>query len=196
MRFALVQAMGIAGAALIAATTNEPTRDDGARSAGRAARPLRRQPTGATSFSRSTTSCAGCSATRWSPTSCTRCVDDAATAHIDTPDKLFEYFLMDVQMEPCMQTSRIRHALSSVQLFIERCLMNLEPRVSPASHQREAVGVDEALPGLGGEPQGLPLAGELAGAGAARRQVAVLQGARERAAAERHHRGRRGRSRC
>jgi hypothetical protein len=56
-----------------------------------------------------------------------------ATAHIDTPDKLFEYFLMDVQMEPCMQTSRIRHALSSAQLFIERCLMNLEPRVSPSS---------------------------------------------------------------
>ncbi len=55
------------------------------------------------------------------------------SAHIDTADKLFEYFLMDVQMEPCMQTSRIRHALSSVQLFIERCLMNLEPRVSPAA---------------------------------------------------------------
>ena len=56
-----------------------------------------------------------------------------ATAHVDTPDKLFEYFLMDVQMEPCMQTSRIRHALSSAQLFIERCMMNLEPRVSPAA---------------------------------------------------------------
>jgi Neuraminidase-like domain/Tachylectin len=55
------------------------------------------------------------------------------TAHIDTPDKLFEYFLMDVQMEPCMQTSRIRHALSSVQLFIERSLMNLEPRVAPSA---------------------------------------------------------------
>lgn len=55
------------------------------------------------------------------------------SAHIDTPEKLFEYFLMDVQMEPCMLTSRIRHALSSVQLFIERCLMNLEPRVSPKS---------------------------------------------------------------
>jgi Neuraminidase-like domain/Salmonella virulence plasmid 28.1kDa A protein len=53
------------------------------------------------------------------------------TQHIDTPDKLFEYFLMDVQMEPCMQTSRIRHALSSIQLFIERCLMNLETKVSP-----------------------------------------------------------------
>ncbi|GAB93890.1 neuraminidase-like domain-containing protein [Gordonia rhizosphera] len=56
-----------------------------------------------------------------------------ASAHIDTPGKLFEYFLMDVQMDPCMLTSRIRHALSSVQLFIERCLMNLEPGVSPAS---------------------------------------------------------------
>jgi hypothetical protein len=56
-----------------------------------------------------------------------------ATKQIDTADKLFEYFLMDVQMDPCMQTSRIRHALSSVQLFIDRCLMNLEPRVSPSS---------------------------------------------------------------
>lgn len=56
-----------------------------------------------------------------------------ASAHIDTPDKLFEYFLMDVGMDPCMQTSRIRHALSSVQLFIERCLINLEPRVVPSS---------------------------------------------------------------
>jgi hypothetical protein len=56
------------------------------------------------------------------------------SAHIDTPDKLFEYFLMDVQMSPCMQTSRIRHALSSVQLFIERCLMNLEKnKVDPSS---------------------------------------------------------------
>jgi hypothetical protein len=53
----------------------------------------------------------------------------AGTTAIDTPDKLFEHLLMDVQMDPCMLTSRIRHALSSVQLFIERCVMNLEPRV-------------------------------------------------------------------
>jgi hypothetical protein len=59
------------------------------------------------------------------------------SAHVDTPDKLFEYFLMDVQMDACMQTSRIRHALSSVQLFVERCLMNLEPRVSPAAINAE-----------------------------------------------------------
>jgi hypothetical protein len=52
---------------------------------------------------------------------------------IDTADKLFEYFLMDVEMDPCMETSRIRHALSSVQLFVDRCLMNLEPRVAPSA---------------------------------------------------------------
>ena len=55
---------------------------------------------------------------------------DPSNDTIDTPDKLFEYFLMDVEMEPCMQTSRVRHALSSVQLFTERCLMNLDPEVS------------------------------------------------------------------
>jgi hypothetical protein len=53
---------------------------------------------------------------------------------MDTPEKLFEYLLMDVQIEPCMQTSRIRHALSSVQLFTERCLMNLEKmQVAPSA---------------------------------------------------------------
>jgi hypothetical protein len=59
------------------------------------------------------------------------------SANIDSADRLFEYFLMDVEMDPCMQTSRIRHALSSVQLFVERCLMNLEPRVSPAALNAE-----------------------------------------------------------
>ena len=54
------------------------------------------------------------------------------SSYIDTPDKLFEYFLMDVQMDPCMQTSRIRHALSSVQLFTDRCIMQLERYVDPS----------------------------------------------------------------
>src|SRR5947199_6547945 len=40
---------------------------------------------------------------------------------------------MDVQSDACMQTSRVRHAPSAIQLFIERCLMNLETDVSPAS---------------------------------------------------------------
>jgi hypothetical protein len=62
---------------------------------------------------------------------------DPLAKHIDTPERLFEYFLMDVQMEPCMQTSRVRHALSAVQLFIDRCLMDLEVRVQPGSINAE-----------------------------------------------------------
>lgn len=59
---------------------------------------------------------------------------ESATEHINTPDKLYEYFLIDVEMDPCTKTSRIRQAISTVQLFIQRCLMNLEqPGVSPAS---------------------------------------------------------------
>ncbi|HKI88224.1 MAG TPA: neuraminidase-like domain-containing protein [Draconibacterium sp.] len=48
-------------------------------------------------------------------------------------NKLYEYFLIDVEMDACMKTSRIRQALSTIQLFIQRCLMNLEPQVDPAS---------------------------------------------------------------
>jgi hypothetical protein len=53
----------------------------------------------------------------------------ASPTRLPTADDLFNYFLIDVEMEPCMLTSRVRLALSSVQLFIERCLRNLEPTV-------------------------------------------------------------------
>lgn len=46
-------------------------------------------------------------------------------------EELFEYFLIDPGMEPAVQTSRIRLAISSVQTFIQRCLLNLEKYVSP-----------------------------------------------------------------
>lgn len=45
---------------------------------------------------------------------------------LDSADQLFEYFLVDPGMEPVVQTSRIRLALSSVQTFVQRCLLNLE----------------------------------------------------------------------
>lgn len=41
-------------------------------------------------------------------------------------DSLFEFFLIDVQMDPCMQTSRIKQAISSVQSFVQRCLLGVE----------------------------------------------------------------------
>ena len=50
----------------------------------------------------------------------------------DTADSLYEYFLIDTQTQPAVQTSRIRLALSAVQLFIERVIRNLEPLASPS----------------------------------------------------------------
>ncbi len=39
---------------------------------------------------------------------------------------LFSYFLIDVDMTACMLTSRLKQAAASAQLFVQRCLMNLE----------------------------------------------------------------------
>lgn len=44
---------------------------------------------------------------------------------------LYGYYLIDPQMNSCMMTSRIKQAISSVQLFIQRCLMNLESDAPP-----------------------------------------------------------------
>src|SRR5699024_3674984 len=43
-------------------------------------------------------------------------------------NSLFKYFLIDVEMDSCQLTSRIKQALSSVQLFVQRCFLNLENR--------------------------------------------------------------------
>ncbi|HEX7540573.1 MAG TPA: neuraminidase-like domain-containing protein [Anaerolineales bacterium] len=58
--------------------------------------------------------------------------------HLADSNELFDRYLIDVEMGPCMLTSRIKQAISSVQLFVQRCLLNLErstkagePGVSP-----------------------------------------------------------------
>ena len=43
-------------------------------------------------------------------------------------DELFEYFLIDVQMGACMDTSRIVQANGAVQMFVNRCFLNLESK--------------------------------------------------------------------
>ena len=45
------------------------------------------------------------------------------------PNELYDDFLIDVEMSPCMMSTRIKQAISSVQLFIQRSLMNLEEDV-------------------------------------------------------------------
>lgn len=47
---------------------------------------------------------------------------------LESTDDLFSRFLIDVEMSALQQTSRIKQAISSVQLFVQRCFMNLEPQ--------------------------------------------------------------------
>ena len=47
---------------------------------------------------------------------------------VDTPEKLFDLLFLDVLTQPAVRTSRLRLALSSVQVFIERVLHSLEPQ--------------------------------------------------------------------
>jgi hypothetical protein len=64
---------------------------------------------------------------------------DALVAHVMQKhgfarmEQLYEYFLIDPGMEPVVQTSRIRLAISSLQLFVQRCLLNLEKNVRPSA---------------------------------------------------------------
>ena len=53
-------------------------------------------------------------------------VNNLSGKGINNDEDLFGHFLIDIKMSPCMQTSRIKQAISSVQLFIQRCFMNLE----------------------------------------------------------------------
>ena len=46
------------------------------------------------------------------------------------PDDVFAYFLIDVEMCSCMATSRLVQATATVQLFVLRCFLGLEPNVT------------------------------------------------------------------
>jgi hypothetical protein len=56
-----------------------------------------------------------------------------------TADDLYGFFLIDVEMCTCMETSRLVQASAAVQLFVQRCLLNLEPEVSPSAFGTDAV---------------------------------------------------------
>ncbi|HKR14181.1 MAG TPA: neuraminidase-like domain-containing protein [Pyrinomonadaceae bacterium] len=43
---------------------------------------------------------------------------------------LYDFFLVDTQMASCMPSSRIVQAHGTIQLFVQRCLMGLEPKAA------------------------------------------------------------------
>jgi hypothetical protein len=56
---------------------------------------------------------------------------------LSTTEELYERLLIDPGSEPVLQTSRIRQAISALQLFVQRCLLNIEPRVHPSAVNRD-----------------------------------------------------------
>ncbi len=61
------------------------------------------------------------------------------TAGVSDPAALFADVLLDVEMDPLMLTSRIVQAIGSVQLYVQRCLLNLEtPNLGPDVDERWA----------------------------------------------------------
>ena len=52
----------------------------------------------------------------------------AVNPDLNGSNDLYDYFLIDVEMCACQPTSRIVQAHGTLQLFIQRCLMGLEPR--------------------------------------------------------------------
>ncbi|MDP1948655.1 MAG: neuraminidase-like domain-containing protein [Nitrospirota bacterium] len=49
-----------------------------------------------------------------------------AAWRLNDANALYAHLLIDVEMGPCMMTTRIKQAIASVQLYVQRTLMNLE----------------------------------------------------------------------
>jgi hypothetical protein len=54
---------------------------------------------------------------------------DAPSGKWQNSNDLYAYYLLDVQMGSCMQTSRLVQGAGSIQLFVQRCFLGLEPKV-------------------------------------------------------------------
>ncbi|MFK5937204.1 MAG: neuraminidase-like domain-containing protein [Sulfurimonas sp.] len=52
-------------------------------------------------------------------------------------DSLYKHFLIDVEMSACQMTSRVKQALSSIQLFVQRYFLNLEENIKITNEQKE-----------------------------------------------------------
>jgi hypothetical protein len=58
---------------------------------------------------------------------------DAPSGKWENANDLYAYYLLDVEMSSCQLTSRLVQGSGSLQLFVQRCFMGLEPEVVVAS---------------------------------------------------------------
>lgn len=61
-----------------------------------------------------------------------------------TVNDLYSYFLIDVEMDAIVKTSRLKQAISSVQLFVQRCIMNWESLKKESLHKISPADIDAA----------------------------------------------------
>lgn len=54
---------------------------------------------------------------------------DAPSGKWENTNDLYAYYLLDVEMSACQLTSRLVQASGSLQLFVQRCFLGLEPEV-------------------------------------------------------------------
>ncbi len=54
----------------------------------------------------------------------------ATNTDMTSSDDLYDYYLVDVEMQAVMQSSRIVLAHGTVQLFVQRCILGLEPQAA------------------------------------------------------------------
>lgn len=59
---------------------------------------------------------------------------NAKFPQIESPSDLFQYLLIDVEMSGCDNISRIAQGIGSIQLYMQRCRMMLEPGVTELSN--------------------------------------------------------------
>lgn len=55
---------------------------------------------------------------------------DAPSGKWENTNDLYAYYLLDVEMSSCQLTSRLVQGSGSIQLFVQRCFMGLEPEVA------------------------------------------------------------------
>lgn len=70
--------------------------------------------------------------------------DTALNKKWKNTDEMYEYFLLDVEMKPLNVTSKLKQAISSVQLFIDRVLLGVEYHSSDSGIKKLNLEEDQA----------------------------------------------------
>ena len=63
--------------------------------------------------------------------------------HFKNTRDIYHFFLLDPEMDSCFQTSRVKNAISTCQLYVQRCLMGLETSNATDAHAAIQVKVKE-----------------------------------------------------